>query len=40
MTGTRTLEEMRANLQILQTGPMNEEKLAWIRRVGDRIHGR
>jgi predicted aldo/keto reductase-like oxidoreductase len=38
MAGARTIEEMRANLQILQSGPMNEEELAWMRRIGDHLH--
>lgn len=40
MTGTKTLEQMRQNLSVLQTGPMNESELARMRRIGDYVYGR
>lgn len=39
MTGPRTIAEMRQNLQVLQKGPMTEEELARMRRIGDHIYG-
>ena len=35
LTGPRTLEEMRENLSTLDQGPMGEEELARMRRIGD-----
>ena len=40
MTGTRTVEEMRENLAVLEQGPMTDEELARMRRIGDHIYGR
>ena len=40
MTGARTEDEMRQNLQTLEQGPMTEEELARMRRIGDHIYGR
>jgi predicted aldo/keto reductase-like oxidoreductase len=40
MTGARTLEEMRENLAILERGPMTDEELARMRRIGDHVYGR
>jgi predicted aldo/keto reductase-like oxidoreductase len=40
MSGARTVEEMRQNLSVLEQGPMAEEELARMRRIGDRIYGR
>jgi predicted aldo/keto reductase-like oxidoreductase len=40
MTGARTVDQMRQNLQILEHGPMTEDELARMRRIGDHIHGR
>ncbi len=38
MTGPRTIDEMRQNLAVLDTGPMTEEELVRMRRIGDFIH--
>lgn len=35
MTGPRTLEELRENLQVLREGPLSEEEMARMRRIGD-----
>lgn len=35
MTGPRTLGEMRENLQALSDGPLSEEEMARMRRIGD-----
>ena len=40
MTGPRTLEEMRQNLSSLDTGPMSDEELARVRRIGDFVYGK
>jgi len=39
MSGPKTLEQMRQNLAVLDGGPLSEEELARMRRVGDFIHG-
>lgn len=38
MVGARGLEQMRQNLGVLETGPMAEEELERMRRIGDHIH--
>jgi hypothetical protein len=38
MTGARSREQMRANLKVLETGPLSEEKLEAMRKIGDYIH--
>ncbi|MBN1566889.1 MAG: hypothetical protein JXA73_03525 [Acidobacteria bacterium] len=40
MTGPRTLDEMRQNLKVLDQGPMTEEELTRMRRIGDHFYGR
>jgi predicted aldo/keto reductase-like oxidoreductase len=40
MTGPKTTDQMRQNLQVLEQGPMTEAELARMRRIGDFIHGR
>jgi predicted aldo/keto reductase-like oxidoreductase len=40
MSGPRTIEEMRQNLAILEQGPMNDDELSRMRRIGDYIYGR
>jgi aryl-alcohol dehydrogenase-like predicted oxidoreductase len=37
MTGPRTLEEMRENLSVLGQGPMSDEELERMRRIGDHV---
>lgn len=37
MTGPRTLEELRENLQVLRDGPLSEEEMARMHRIGDRV---
>jgi aryl-alcohol dehydrogenase-like predicted oxidoreductase len=39
MMGTRTVEQMRENLTALDRGPMSEDELARMRRIGDHVHG-
>ncbi len=39
MTGVRTVEQMRENLEVLNAGPMSGEELARMRRIGDHVHG-
>lgn len=39
MTGARSVEEMRENLSVLDRGPMSEEELVRMRRIGDHVHG-
>ena len=40
MTGARTVDQMRQNLKILGLGPMAEDELARMRRIGEHIYGR
>jgi predicted aldo/keto reductase-like oxidoreductase len=40
MSGPRTLAQMRENLAVLDSGPMSEEELARMRRIGDHLYGR
>jgi len=40
MTGVRTVDQMRQNLTVLEQGPMTEEELIRMRRIGDHIYGR
>jgi predicted aldo/keto reductase-like oxidoreductase len=39
MTGVKTIEQMRENLSVLDAGPMSENELARMRRIGDYVHG-
>jgi aryl-alcohol dehydrogenase-like predicted oxidoreductase len=40
ITGAKTLEQMRENLKVLDMGPMTEEEMARMRRIGDFIRSR
>jgi predicted aldo/keto reductase-like oxidoreductase len=40
MAGPRTIGQTKQNLEILQQGPMTDEELARMRRIGDHIYGR
>ncbi len=40
MTGSKTVEQMRQNLAVLEQGPMTEDELVRMRRIGDHIYGR
>ena len=40
MTGLTSLEQTEHALAALEKGPMNDEELAWMRRVGDAIYGK
>ena len=40
MMGTKTIEQMRENLKMLDGGPMSTEELLRMRRLGDFVHGR
>jgi aryl-alcohol dehydrogenase-like predicted oxidoreductase len=39
MTGPATAAQAEEALRAIDAGPMNEEELAWMRRVGNHIHG-
>ncbi len=39
ITGPSSAAQMKENLALLDKGPMSEEEMAWMRRVGDHIHG-
>ena len=39
LSAVKNIEHMRQNLKAIELGPMNEEELAWMRRVGDYVHG-
>ncbi len=38
LTGPATAEQMEANLKALELGPLSEEELQWMRKVGDNVH--
>lgn len=38
LTGPENTEQLREALEALQRGPMDEEELAWMRRVGDHVY--
>ncbi len=38
MMGVRNLVQLRENLKTLNLGPLSEEELAWMRRVGDHLY--
>ena len=40
MMGARNLEQMRDNLKTLDLGPMSEDELNRMRKIGDYIHGK
>ncbi|HTY61340.1 MAG TPA: hypothetical protein VMG30_03690 [Acidobacteriota bacterium] len=40
MTGARTEDQMKQNLRILEQGPMTEDELMRVRRIGDHLYGR
>lgn len=40
MTGARTLEMMRENLETLDSGPLNDHEMERIRRIGDHLYGK
>jgi predicted aldo/keto reductase-like oxidoreductase len=40
MSGAKTVEQMRENLALLDSGPMSEDELARMRRIGDHVYGK
>ena len=40
MTGARTREMMRENLETLDAGPLTAEEMARVRRIGDHVYGK
>lgn len=40
MSGPKTVEQMRENLAVLDAGPMSDDELARMRRIGDHVYGR
>ena len=40
LSGPRSLEQLEQNLQVLEQGPMDQEELARMRRIGDHLYGR
>lgn len=40
MTGPKNREQMQEALKALELGPMNEEEMDWMKRVGDHVSGR
>jgi len=40
MSGAKTVEQMRENLSVLDAGPMGEDELARMRRIGDHVYGK
>jgi aryl-alcohol dehydrogenase-like predicted oxidoreductase len=40
MTGAKTVEQMRENLTVLESGSLTEDELLRIRRIGDHVCGR
>ncbi len=39
ISGAKTIEQMRENLAVLDAGPMSEDEMARVRRIGDFVHG-
>ena len=39
MMGAKNMAQMRENLAVLDLGPMNEDELERMRRIGDHVHG-
>jgi aryl-alcohol dehydrogenase-like predicted oxidoreductase len=39
LTGPASLTELEQNLAALQKGPLSEDELAWMRRLGQVVHG-
>ena len=40
ISGPKNIKQIKENLKVLDMGPMAEEELAWMRRVGDHIYGK
>jgi len=40
MSGAKSIEQMRGNLSVLDAGPMSEDELARMRRIGDHVYGK
>jgi len=40
MSGAKTVEQMRENLKVLDMGPLSEEEMVRMRRIGDFVHSR
>ncbi len=40
ISGSKTVEQMRENLNVLDGGPMSEDELARMRRIGDFVYGK
>ena len=40
MVGAKTIEQMREDLKVLEMGPMGEDDLARMRRIGDFLHSK
>ncbi len=40
MSGAKTVEQMRENLAVFESGPMTEDELLRVRRIGDHVYGR
>jgi aryl-alcohol dehydrogenase-like predicted oxidoreductase len=40
MSGPKTAEHVKDVIAAIKGGPMSEQELAWMRRIGDAIHGR
>jgi hypothetical protein len=40
MSGPKTREHVKDVIAAIERGPMSEEELTWMRRIGDAIHGK
>jgi aryl-alcohol dehydrogenase-like predicted oxidoreductase len=40
MTGPKNREQMQEALKVLELGPLSEEEIEWMRKVGDRVRGK
>jgi predicted aldo/keto reductase-like oxidoreductase len=40
MSAPKTIDEMRENLTVLDSGPLSDEEMARMRRIGDHVYGR
>jgi aryl-alcohol dehydrogenase-like predicted oxidoreductase len=40
ITGPSQAQQLKENLREVEKGPMNDDELAWMRRIGDAVYGR
>jgi hypothetical protein len=40
MMGTKNLQQMKENLKLLDIGPMDQDEMMWMKRIGDYIYSK